>query len=1135
MPAPPRYLLVRPQDLVVLGIDWRDAEAHAVEGAIELRPSGDRATLITLTLPPQAIAEEKLAAGDTAVRRARAAGPSRLAFRLAAGATVRLTPDGLLAALTGPGTTLDPADPGTVELPWRLWVSPRAAAGGDVVAFAAAAPAPTGAAGVWWLRLAGLDGSASDARLRLEVADADGDDAGLDIGPLWGQDRQNVRLARTSERPRATRLEVTALGGALSASVRTPGFDWDHETRLGRDQHVRVVTRGVLHPTGHRAAYVEVAERALDPGASSGVAGLGRRTMLVVTEPVRDLRAGELEDLRRFPFHEVEALDRTVPGTTLQLTTVPRPVTPPADLQAAIDALTSERQGIHDLFAPAYAVEPQSLEAWIQLSVDAGGGTGFALREAEWKAARDPDEMRRRRADHEVEKRNLELLLTPPTGPPDPPEPITDPPIGGRVLVPRALSADRGLDEDAIWRRIQELQHLIFELRDEVIAQVVAERPIWEGRARELRAAVQAEWQQRDTLEEWVALLAPFDGNAARAVAIGVEIADLNRRIAAIAALTALPVPAYGMPADASGRPLPLRFRCAGAAGDVVLAMPVVFVRDETLPAAEDAPAWSAAADPEVRSAVAELWARRTGGGRVAVPPARVDMVRSGVRSVPQGDLQMVRALHLAATDDGYGFRPRLEAFEADLPALRALPGTLTGSATLTFTEEFLRSPVIPEVPFALPQVAVDFLGQAERAGGLAVPRFAVDGVSRTLGAVARDALPATPVGAAQAFAAVFRDTTLLGMPLAELLRLPSGPPVAGADALPLPPEIVEVAEGGVPDGVRMSWRAPLKAFGPFRPGPDTRLELSVTQTRSLHETRCEVGDFRLVFPPGAEPLLALAFRRLRFTQGDGRPPDLEVEGVRLDLGGALTLLRRLQELLQEGLSAPGGRPPVDVRPDGLTATFGFVAPRAAAGVFLMRDIAMRLAVDVPFRGDPVTVTLAFASRGQPFTVSVLGFGGAGYVELTFGPEGVTSLEASIECGAYVEIDFVIARGEVHAAAGMRLSVRGGTPEFEAFVRIGGSVEVLGLVSVAIELAITLRYEAEGNRLIGRATILVEIDLTLYSDTIAIDSGEWVLAGGGEEPAGRPVLDATTFALDEGRDARVADAWSVYRRAFAVT
>jgi len=77
-------------------------------------------------------------------------------------------------------------------------------------------------------------------------------------------------------------------------------------------------------------------------------------------------------------------------------------------------------------------------------------------------------------------------------------------------------------------------------------------------------------------------------------------------------------------------------------------------------------------------------------------------------------------------------------------------------------------------------------------------------------------------------------------------------------------------------------------------------------------------------------------------------------------------------------------------------------------------------------------------------------------------------------------------------------------------------------VSISINLLVTLSYR-DGNRLVGRATIVVEIDLTLYSDSVEIDSGEWVLAGSdhaqGLLPAGDDGLEAMVAAYQSAFEA----------------
>jgi hypothetical protein len=267
------------------------------------------------------------------------------------------------------------------------------------------------------------------------------------------------------------------------------------------------------------------------------------------------------------------------------------------------------------------------------------------------------------------------------------------------------------------------------------------------------------------------------------------------------------------------------------------------------------------------------------------------------------------------------------------------------------------------------------------------------------------------------------------------------------------------------------------------------------------------------------------------FTQKAGRAPDLQVNGLKVDFAGALKLLRDLQTQLLGALGLGGNQPTVHTSASGITASYAFSFPSVTAGAFLLRNIAVRIGVDVPFTKKPVTVSLGFASRENPFNLSVLMLGGGGYIDLQVGGEGLTRLEASLEFGAMVAIDFLIARGEVHALGGVHfLKEPDGSLSLEAFIRIGGSVEVLGLVSVSVELLVTLTYDDEDqrNRLVGRATLVIEVDLTLFAESVTLDSGEWELIGSdAAEERGAEEIDF----VDLEEDPSLA-AWRDYRRAF---
>jgi hypothetical protein len=193
-----------------------------------------------------------------------------------------------------------------------------------------------------------------------------------------------------------------------------------------------------------------------------------------------------------------------------------------------------------------------------------------------------------------------------------------------------------------------------------------------------------------------------------------------------------------------------------------------------------------------------------------------------------------------------------------------------------------------------------------------------------------------------------------------------------------------------------------------------------------------------------------------------------------------------------------------------------------------MRNIAVRTEVHVPFAEKPVTVVVAFASREQPFALTVSGFGGGGYAAIEIAGTTPSKLELSLEFGAMLAVDFVVAKAEVHALGGARfVTAADGTTQVEAFIRIGGSVQLLGFVTVSVELRVTLTFVDPPPKLTGRASLVIELDLTLFSETVTVDSGTFDLIGG-TAPVGRP-----SPALAAADDATRRDAWDRYWAAFA--
>ncbi|GAA2104102.1 hypothetical protein GCM10009841_21720 [Microlunatus panaciterrae] len=507
---------------------------------------------------------------------------------------------------------------------------------------------------------------------------------------------------------------------------------------------------------------------------------------------------------------------------------------------------------------------------------------------------------------------------------------------------------------------------------------------------------------------------------------------------------------------------------------------------------------------------------------RVALKsPAALDLV--GASTPAPGDVHEVHALTLGGARDADQFVPQLSGLQVGLPAVRTLLDD-TATREVKFAERYLRGGDGHDALLELVDstIKINFVGRTERSGGLVAPQYVANALSRTVGPVSLQALPDPVSGLIQPGNLFGPDASLLGFKLRDLLG-------------PLPnksPRITSSLRAGQIPEVSMTWtdvkfdpRPPLPMF---IANPQTRLsELTVTSSGDSTTTLCVINNFDLLMPPVGPQVLRLHFGSITFEQHNGQTPAVNVRGVEARFLGVLQLLEELQHFVDLGAAGPY----LDLSRTGVTARYSLPLPPVAAGAFVLRNIVFRAAITVPFNGDPVTLELAFASRREPFVLTVLAFGGGGYVELAMDHTGLTRLEAALEFGAVIALDFVVASAEVHALGGIRFAIQpGGSVSLTGYLRIGGSVDILGLVSVSVELRIELSYQAESKALVGRATLVVEIDLTLWSDSVELDSGEWVLAGGAS-----PLEEAIPFAALGGATEHDRDLqrWKDYRAAFA--
>ena len=160
----------------------------------------------------------------------------------------------------------------------------------------------------------------------------------------------------------------------------------------------------------------------------------------------------------------------------------------------------------------------------------------------------------------------------------------------------------------------------------------------------------------------------------------------------------------------------------------------------------------------------------------------------------------------------------------------------------------------------------------------------------------------------------------------------------------------------------------------------------------------------------------------------------------------------------------------------------------------------------MPFLGESIETAFNFSTRENPFRLQVALFAGGGFFGITITPDRVRILEAALEFGAAVSVDFGVASGSVSVMAGIyfRLETDAAGKEnaqLTGYFRMRGEVEALGLVSVCIELYLSLTYETKTEKAVGRATLTVEVEVAFFSVSVEI-SCEKKFSG----KDGRPVV-----------------------------
>jgi hypothetical protein len=458
-------------------------------------------------------------------------------------------------------------------------------------------------------------------------------------------------------------------------------------------------------------------------------------------------------------------------------------------------------------------------------------------------------------------------------------------------------------------------------------------------------------------------------------------------------------------------------------------------------------------------------------------------------------------------------FKPRMFSARAHVPAVEHLTGT-TASTTIRLADPYLKSgfgdPANRSGAFA-EIVAEDASGDlqpaglgvgfsASQAGGLATPNLDIKSLTRSagpLGSDLHDAL-ANNFDPSQVFKKGLAN--LFGVfDLAELL------PTGDADKVA---PTMQVTRDATTVLTSLEWQSDVsKQLGDvvqFTPGGDTRLDVKVLIRKDLTGAGADssaltgkLNHFSIAF----FHVLELGFDSFDFASNSGKKTDVNVAlnpAMPVKFTGDLEFVEGLRKLIPPGVFGDGVSIDLLQNPLGVHAGVGIGLPPASVGVFALKNIAFAAGLTIPFLDGKPVVDFAFARRDNPFLLAVVLLGGGGFFHIELDTEGIRMLEASLEFGAVAALDIGVASGEVHIMAGIYLKMekravpeKGGqemmVSSLTGYLRCGGSLSVLGLVTVSVEFYLCFTYYPlpEGKAK-GTATLTVEVEVACFSKSVSL-------------------------------------------------
>jgi len=460
------------------------------------------------------------------------------------------------------------------------------------------------------------------------------------------------------------------------------------------------------------------------------------------------------------------------------------------------------------------------------------------------------------------------------------------------------------------------------------------------------------------------------------------------------------------------------------------------------------------------------------------------------------------------------GFRPLVAGMEVFIHAVQAITGMNTAQKIVL--EDDRNSGTVFASLVAVAGVSFD--GNSNKTGGSLSPNFSISALSKLHGAIGGDVNQAKNLNFDPT---AFFDSTakLFGViDLGQIVQKVSNAAATLSGTTvnsPIPAlKTIETVDALI---TQYTWNAATLVahdfgFVEFQPGGGGGSGKLVVETSIYRYKNASQPDTLVVnshlddFSVTIAGLAAVGFNRVGFTTGSNAKVDvtIDLQQPPVKFMGALTFVNALQQFIpSSGFSDP---PYLDVTDTGVETGYTLALPNIQLGAFTLSNVSFGAVVDLPFTGDPMSVKFNFCQKQQPFTLTISLLGGGGFFAVAFDMHGLLSLEASLEFGAAASLDLGVASGSVSVMGGvyygMTLSNGIQTSELSGFVKMNGSLSVLGLITASVEFDLTLSADLSGNkvkRVWGEASLTISVSVFMFSTSVQLQV-EREFAGADADP-----------------------------------